>query len=398
VSSTTQPSSSFAPQLRPLGVGEVLDASFKIVRQSFGTLAACVLVVALPLNILNTLIAASTRDDAFDIDNESTSTVSTGTELAGSLLTTTLGLVLTTLAAAACFRAVSGVYLGERPTVGASLSFAASRLLPVIALSFLYFLGLVPAFIALIIPGVWLSVAWSLSFPALLSEGIGPIKALGRSFRLVKGRWWPTFGALLVMYLIVVVISGILGALFGATLFAATDNEPVAAVLYTIVNTLSSLITLPLFAAVLTVLYFDLRVRKEGFDLQLLARGVGREAEPGDTSPQAVRAASGLGEPASGGFAPPAAPAQGGGWAPPQAPDRPEGAAAPWQASDRPEGAAAPPHVPERTEGDPLAPSEAPDRPAGDAAAPTQAWDRPTGDAAPPQAPERREGDGGAAS
>src|SRR5215211_2579183 len=200
------------------------------------------------------------------------------------------------------------------------------------------------------------------------------------------------------MYLIVVVISGILGALFGATLFAATDNEPVAAVLYTIVNTLSSLITLPLFAAVLTVLYFDLRVRKEGFDLQLLARGVGREAEPGDTSPQAVRAASGLGEPASGGFAPPAAPAQGGGWAPPQAPDRPEGAAAPWQASDRPEGAAAPPHVPERTEGDPLAPSEAPDRPAGDAAAPTQAWDRPTGDAAPPQAPERREGDGGAAS
>ena len=52
------------------------------------------------------------------------------------------------MAAAACFRAVSSLYLGERPTVGGSLSFAASRLLPVILLAFLYFLGLIPAFLA----------------------------------------------------------------------------------------------------------------------------------------------------------------------------------------------------------------------------------------------------------
>ena len=88
------------------------------------------------------------------------------------------------------------------------------------------------------------------------------------------------------MYLIVLVISGILGVVFGATLVATTDNEAVAAVIYTIVNTLSSLITLPLFAAVLTIIYFDLRVRKEGFDLQLLARGVGSSAP---TSPESVR-------------------------------------------------------------------------------------------------------------
>src|SRR5918997_2774369 len=263
--STTQ----YSPQLRPLSVGEVLDASFKIVRQSFGTLAACVLVVALPLNIISTLVTVSTSENAFDLDTPTTSQVDTGTALAGTLVTTTLTLVLTTLAAAACFRAVSDVYLGERPSVGGSLSFAATRLLPLIVLSLLYFLGLIPAFIALIIPGIWLAVAWSLGFPALLSERLGPAAALGRSFRLVKGRWWPTFGALLVMYLIVIVISGILGAVLGASLFAATDSEALAAVFSTIVNTISSLITLPLFAAVLTVIYFDLRVPKEGFDLQL---------------------------------------------------------------------------------------------------------------------------------
>jgi hypothetical protein len=315
--STTQ----YSPQLRPLSVGEVLDASFKIVRQSFGTLAGCVLVVALPLNIVNTLITASSSDDAFNLDDTGTgSEFGTGTELAGFLATTTLSIVLMSLASAACFRAVSGIYLGERPTVGGSLRFAATRLLPVIVLSFLYVLGLIPAFFALFFPFVWLAVAWSVSFPALLSEGIGPVEAMGRSFRLVKGRWWATFGALLVMYLLVAVISGILGALLGATLIAAVDSEVVAAVFYTIVNTLSSLITLPLMASVLTVMYFDLRVRKEGFDLQLLARGVGQDESAYATSPQAVGEASGLG---GGGFAPPtppAPPAQSGGFAPPQAP------------------------------------------------------------------------------
>jgi hypothetical protein len=310
--STTQ----YSPQLRPLSVGEVLDASFKIVRQSFSTLAGCVLVVALPLNIVNTLIASSTRNNAFDLKNTTTaSDISTGTQLAGVLLTTTLGLVLTTLATAACFRAVSGVYLGEKPTIGGSLEFAASRVLPLLLLAVLFGLGLIPAFILLVIPGIWLSVAWSLSYPALLHEGLRPTKALGRSFKLVQGRWWATFGALVVMYVLVAVISGILGAVLGATLIASTDNQSVAAVLYTIIKTLSSMITLPLFAAVLTVLYFDLRVRKEGFDLGLLAQGVGQDV----TSAEAVGESSGLGA-----YTPPSQPQQGGGFAPPRAPDTSE--------------------------------------------------------------------------
>jgi hypothetical protein len=302
--STTQ----YAPQLRALSVGEVLDAAFKVVRQSFGTLAICVLAVAVPLNIIGTLITASTSDDPFDLDDTS-ATGTSSTEVAGSLVSTTLNLVLFTLAAAACFRAVSSTYLGQMPTWQASLSFASTRVLPLLGLSVLYFLGVIGATILVIIPGIWLSVAWSLGYPALLSEGIGPAAALGRSFRLVRGRWWATFAALLVMYLIVAVISGILGLIVGATLVAATDSEVVAAVLLTIVNVVSSLITLPLFSAVLTIVYFDLRVRKEGFDLQLLAEGVGEDAGRYDSSPEAVAASSGLGgataPPGGGGFAPP---------------------------------------------------------------------------------------------
>ena len=152
----------------------------------------------------------------------------------------------------------------------------------------------------LFFPGVWLTVAWSVSYPALLAEDVRGSKALGRSFVLTKGRWWATFGALLVTYLIVLVISGILTLLIGTTLIGSLHDEAVAAVLTTVVNTLSSVITLPLLAAVLTIIYYDLRVRKEGVDLDLLARGVGGSSP---TSPESVAASSGLG-----GFAPPVPP------------------------------------------------------------------------------------------
>jgi hypothetical protein len=117
-------------------------------------------------------------------------------------------------------------------------------------------------------------------------------------------------------------------------------------------------------ASVLTVLYFDLRVRKEGFDLRLLARGVGQDASAYATSAQAVGEASGLG---AGGFAPPAQPPPGGGFAPPAPPPQ-SGGFAPPQAPgstppDEPGGSTPPPSTPPPAprggglqSGDPLGP------------------------------------------
>ena len=52
------------------------------------------------------------------------------------------------------------------------------------------------AWIPCCVPLIWLGVAWSVAFPALLFEKIGPFKALGRSYRLIQGRWWATFALL----------------------------------------------------------------------------------------------------------------------------------------------------------------------------------------------------------
>src|SRR5205807_5938828 len=124
-------------------------------------------------------------------------------------------------------------------------------------------------------PFIWLGVSWSLAFPVLVAEGARGTDALRRSFRLVRGRWWPTFGALALAFLFQLFLGLIVGIPLGL-LTANWDSGSAAAIVLTaVVSVLSSVITTPFMAAVLVLIYFDLRVRKEGFDLELLSQGVG---------------------------------------------------------------------------------------------------------------------------
>jgi hypothetical protein len=102
-----------------------------------------------------------------------------------------------------------------------------------------------------------------------------------RSFRLVRHRWWPIFGALIVAYLLASIVGGIVQLVPSGIANAVTNDSVVADAIATVIGgTVSSLITTPYTAAILTLLYFDQRVRKEGFDLQLLASGLGAERDP----------------------------------------------------------------------------------------------------------------------
>jgi hypothetical protein len=188
------------------------------------------------------------------------------------------------ISSAAVLRAISVAYLGGTPDWRESLRAATSRLPSLIWLGFLMFGGLGLAALALFLPAIWLGVAWSLAFPVLIAEGQRGAAALSRSFRLVKTRWWPVFGALVLAFL----LQSFIGLIFGiplGILTVNTDSNSLSAILFTmVVSVASSVITTPFMAAVLVLIYFDLRVRKEGFDLQLLSQGVGL---PGGVSPGA---------------------------------------------------------------------------------------------------------------
>jgi hypothetical protein len=54
-------------------------------------------------------------------------------------------------------------------------------------------------FIALIIPGIYLIIVLSLALPALFFERQGVFSAIGRSFGLIKQKWWSTFGLMIVI-------------------------------------------------------------------------------------------------------------------------------------------------------------------------------------------------------
>ena len=268
------------PRLRPLSFGEILDVSIKIVIRNALTLFKAVLVVVVPVQIVSTLLTADYTVSSFDFDAGANQTPEESLDefnqyIGGVAIGTLLQALAVLLASAACFRAIAQAYLGEHPEWRSSLSYGLHRAPSLLLLSLLYGLGIVAGTIAFILPGIWLYIAWALAMPALLVEGLRGRKALGRSYGLVKGRWWRTFGVIAFGFIIVGVFSGIVQAVFLIGIVFEPDNDALILVLSALSGIVGLVIGTPFQAALLTVVYFDLRVRKEGFDLELLAQGIG---------------------------------------------------------------------------------------------------------------------------
>ena len=270
-------------RLRPLGIGEMLDAAIKIFTRHWRTLVLCVIGLVLPVQIIAVLLTASIAPESLDLTSSETGvsrdeeTEFLLTQLAVGLLTFLSVLIAT----AACFKAVADAYLGAQPEWKHSLKFGARRLPALVAVAILGGLAVLGMTLLLVIPGIWLFVMYAVAVPALLLERIGPVQGLKRSYRLVKGRWWPTFGALLVSY----VLAGIVGALVQGVItiipsLLADGNTAALAFGSAVGGTLGAVITTPYSAAVVALVYFDLRVRKERYSPEDLERELARTATP----------------------------------------------------------------------------------------------------------------------
>jgi hypothetical protein len=277
------------PTLRPLRVGELLDAAITVYRSNAGALIRTVVPFIVPLAVLGALVDVSAAPDDrdgtsfFDSQNQPDLTDREWTIfLTGTGISLLLALIAGVLATAACFKAVSDAYLGGTPDWRSSVRFALARIGPLLWLSLLgavlNFLGL----LALLIPGIYLYVAWSVATPALLAEDVRGRKALGRSWRLVRGRWWPTLGAVVVAFLLVLLVQVAIGAILGGALAATgADDNVTLALVNAVAGIIGGVVATPFQAAVFTLLYIDLRVRKEGLDVELLTRAIAGEAGPG---------------------------------------------------------------------------------------------------------------------
>jgi Membrane domain of glycerophosphoryl diester phosphodiesterase len=278
------------PRLRPLSLGEILDVSIKICVAHWRTLLKAVLIVVVPVQIVSTILTADYTVSSVDFSSSKTSeqTIDELNQYLGGLaISSLLQLCAVLLATAACFRAIAQAYLGETTDWRSSLSFALHLTPSLLLLTVLYVLGVVLGTAFFIAPGIWLYVAWAFAMPVLLVEGLRGRNALRRSFELVKGRWWRTFGVIAVGFILAGIISTVVQGAFLIGIVVGADNDVLVLVLTTIAGIVGLAVSTPFQAALLTVLYFDLRVRKEGFDLELLAEGIG-----GGVPPAASRRAS----------------------------------------------------------------------------------------------------------
>ena len=129
----------------------------------------------------------------------------------------------------------------------------------------------------LAIPAVALAIYWSLGVQAIMVEGYKPVGALMRSFALVRGSWWRIFGITLVLGLVITGLAFALAIPFAVPSFITGVDQ--ASVLSATFRELGGLVVeiavLPVLFIAITLLYYDMRLRKEGDGLGSISREMG---------------------------------------------------------------------------------------------------------------------------
>ncbi len=297
--------------LRPLGIGEILDASINLYSRNFWTFARIAAVIAVPMGVIIFILdqIAFSKPDGFADGvaylGDYSQRVDYSTFTTITIIEGVVALFAFLLVIGASFRAVSELYVGSATSSGDSIRFAAGRLPSMVWIGFLYTLGIAAGFFAFIAPGIWLMVAWALCIPALLAENLTGTKALGRSFGLVRDNWWRTFGVFVVGLIFIGLFQFLLGIGASSLTSLTEDSKNLSLLIIDGAQVLTLIITGPLQAAIIAVIYYDLRVRKEAFDVQLLTQQL---EEPG----------SSVSPPPAGGPSPP-------GEGPPPPPSTPSG-------------------------------------------------------------------------
>lgn len=284
---------------RPLQLGDILSGAFHAVRFAPSAMFGLTLVVLMVAQLLGTgvgfLLAKEFGQSIIpfdDIDLAGTALFSwstvTGT-LANSVTSVVVGMgLMYTVFHAVSARRVSPTealrHMGRR--LWAALGFSALAGLAMTAVIGLGAAVLIPLFSSddaspvalflLLVPLAAALAAWlgtrTLFAPCVIAvEGLGPLRAIARSWVLTRGMFWRILGISLLASVIISMAASTVSTVFTfAGGLLAMQDEGIALVAMSTASTLTStVLSLPLTTGVTTLLYVDARIRREGFDLQL---------------------------------------------------------------------------------------------------------------------------------
>jgi len=268
-----------------MGLGEILDGAFKLYRANFKPIALVALAFAGPVSILAAVAVRDVNGGLGLLDllsdpslAEEAGSFGGATQLLLQIGSTLVLWLVGPLIAGVVANAVATTYLGGQLTAGEALratwrhfpALLAAKLLVVLSEG----VGLLGCCVgALAVMALWVVVA-----PSIVVEGLGPIQGMRRSLRLCSARYWPVLGIALLTALITQLLAGMVGGVptFAAAIIGYRWGFPLIA----LGNVGTAVLVEPLTAIVATLVYFDLRIRQEGFDLQVMARDLGSGGAP----------------------------------------------------------------------------------------------------------------------
>jgi hypothetical protein len=266
-----------AVPLRPLGAAEILDGAVRAVWAN----ARTVLAIAVPFAVVRAGLDALFQLAAFS-SNDATTLILLG----GLLISVAAGTLLTGLLAPV----FSEHIMGRRLTTRAALAAVGRRAFGLVALAVVVTLAEGVGLILLVAGGVWLWGMWAVAAPALVLERTGVGGALARSWQLVQGRFWRTWGIRALGWVLTSVLGLFVSLPFELLADLITNTNPLDAAngvsspnLYVTITAigvlLSGIVLGPIGAAIDVFIYTDLRMRKEGMDIVLALPPATRSAD-----------------------------------------------------------------------------------------------------------------------
>jgi hypothetical protein len=228
-------------------VGDALSRSFEIFSRHFGAFLVLALVSNLP--VLLYLFGL--------IQGVFTGNQGTVTGISGFL-----GFLGSLIANGAILYGVVQRLRNQSFTIGSCLAIGVGVMLPILGVSIVVGVLTMLGMILLIVPGIMVFCACYVAVPACVVERQGVFASLSRSGFLTKGHRWRIFGIAIVLVIASAVVQAIAEAVLGAMgLYIAVFGPLV----------LTSVVSA--FGAVVNgVVYYQLRVAKEGVDIEEIAR------------------------------------------------------------------------------------------------------------------------------
>jgi hypothetical protein len=281
--------------LRPMSLGEVLDRTFKIYRSHFWLFAG---ITALPCGVMLVLRVANSafmmsrfiRPVLGQSPSASFSPSAFLMTFVMSIISMLIFFVLIGYAQAATVFAVSDIYLGRMAGLRESYARVGTKAFRVFVIFILLFLVITVGCLLFIIPGIILACRFAVSVPVSMLEDAPSVRSIERSMQLTKGHAFEIF----VIFLLVVFLFYVVAFLFqfpfifvvAAAMKAQQGLSFATILIMSVANFLSEVLIWPVATIALSLMYYNLRVRKEAFDIQHQMTTLG--ANPTLGTPSAV--------------------------------------------------------------------------------------------------------------